>query len=166
MKQIPLTQAKIAIVDDSDYELVSRYKWFAVKNSRSENYYAVRRIDSNGKQTTVLMSRFILGLEAGDKREADHIYHHTLDNRRSNLRIVSHAENQHNQKLRMNMTSLFKGVCHQRNKWRAYIVVDGKQIHLGLFEVEIDAAMAYDQKAIELFGDFACLNFPDKKEVA
>jgi len=86
-----------------------------------------------------------------------------LNNTRDNLRICTRAQNVQNQRVGTRNTSGFKGVSWQKcaNKWIAYIKQGNKRRHLGLFTDVADAARAYDKAARELFGDFACLNFPD-----
>ena len=156
MKKIPLTQGKFVVVDDCDYDWLIRHKWYARKENRT--YYAGRK---SGKVISQ-MHREILGLKAGDKRQIDHINHNGLDNRRSNLRICSFAENHRNRQLnRRKHTSKYKGVCWYKAgcKWRAEIRCDYKLFFLGYFDSEIDAAKAYDRAARKLFGEFACLNF-------
>lgn len=93
----------------------------------------------------------------------DHINGNQLDNRKSNLRICTQAENVcNNRRLRKGKSShLFKGVHLSRSgRWVAQIQKNGKIYHLGTFDSEFDAARAYDKKAKELHGEFASLNFP------
>ena len=109
------------------------------------------------------MHRFILGL-TDPKIKVDHINHNGLDNRKSNLRFGSHQHNVFNRRPNLHAVSLYKGVRWntQRNKWMAYITIDGKGIYLGVFDNEEDAARAYDAKATEVFGEYAYLNFPEE----
>jgi len=155
MKTIQLTQGKVALVDDADYEWLNQYKWHAIKDHNT--WYAVRGISRNGSYTTISMHRVILGLEPGDKRETDHKNHNGLDNRQDNIRICTHSQNQQNKSLQKNHSSQFKGVrWHKRcNKWQTQI---GHK-YLGLFTSEVEAAKAYDAAAKEYFGEFALLNF-------
>jgi len=97
----------------------------------------------------------------------DHRNHNGLDNRKSNLRLCTSAQNQYNKKPKKDCASKYKGVVRRKDckKWRAKIGFKGKRIHLGYFDDEMDAAMAYDDKAIELFGEFAYLNFPERIEL-
>jgi len=148
MKEIPLTQGQIALVDDVDYDWLNQYKWFAHKN-HSGNFYAARHSPGkDGKQLSISMAREILGLKQGDPRQADHIHRITLDNRRNNIRICTHQQNQRNRKPFSNTTSKFRGVHwdKRKRKWRASITVNGKSRHLGYFDVEEDAAGAYDRE--------------------
>ena len=109
MKEILLTQNQVALVDDIDYKKLSKYKWQALNMNGS--FYAVRQTSKKeGKGFTILMSRQILGLERGDKRQGDHQNHRTLDNRRANIRICTIQQNHMNQKRQQNTTSKFKGV--------------------------------------------------------
>ena len=137
MKRIPLSQGQYAIVDDKVYAKLSKYKWYALWCKDIHNYYAVRNIRlSNGKDTLQLMHRRILGLKRGDKRQGDHIDHNTLDNRRSNIRIVTNQENQHNKRR-------VRGYTKQGCKYQAQIKVKGIKIRLGLFNTRSEARAAY-----------------------
>ena len=94
----------------------------------------------------------------------DHKDGNPLNNRLSNLREASSADNQANQKKQSKQTSSFyKGVYlfKRDNKWMAYINREGKRYHLGYFNSQEEAAVAYDKKAKDLFGEFAKLNFPE-----
>ena len=158
MKEILLTQNQVAIVDDADYEELSKYKWCAWKNRRGV-FYAVRNTCGR-KGRLISMSRQILGLQYGDSRQADHINHNTLDNGQDNLRICTNQQNQRNRKSRLNSTSKYKGVCWDKNakKWQAGLRINKKTRHLGLFLSEKAAALAYNIAAKKYFGKFAYLN--------
>ena len=90
----------------------------------------------------------------------DHIDNDPLNNNIENLRETTRSQNLMNQKPRKNKSSKYKGVSwYKRDKiWQAQIKINKKQIHLGRFKLEKDAALAYNKAAIELFGEFACLN--------
>lgn len=161
MKQIPLTQGKIAIVDDADYDWLNQYKWCSKKDCPG-NFYAVRQSPrEKGKQYLIYMHRQILGLELGDKRQADHINHSTLDNRRGNIRVCICQQNHFNRKSTLDTSSKYKGVSwySRDKKWRAQITLNGKVKFLGYWIMEEIAALRYDMVAIREHGEFAHLNF-------
>ena len=141
MKQIKLTRDQVAIVDDEDFEELSQFKWCALWYPHTKSFYAVRHSKTkNGKRHMILMHRQILGLNHGDKMQGDHINHDTLDNQRSNLRAVTHQQNQWNHKNA-------KGYSwNKRNKkYMAYIKSNGKRINLGYFSTTKEARNAYLQ---------------------
>lgn len=154
MQKIPLTQDKIALVDTEDFERINPHKWCAFKHGNS--WYAIRRVGG----TMIYMHREILGLAVNSGSITDHVNGNGLDNRKSNLRLCSVKENVRNQHTTSGF-SQYKGVSwhKQRNRWRATIMVNRKQKHLGLFGREDIAALAYDMAAVREFGEFACLNF-------
>ena len=163
MKTISLTQGKVALVDDENFERLNVYRWYTRKlvlKSRV-TYYAVRNLAYAGKQRTVQMHRQILGL-TDSRIQTDHQNGDGLDNQNKNLRVATPTENQRNQRKRINCSSEFKGVCwHKRNKkWQARIHHNGRYYHLGTFKSQRAAALAYDSAARKYHGDFACLNFP------
>jgi hypothetical protein len=150
---IPLTRGQFAIVDAEDYPRLSKYIWFA--EGRPGSFYAVRK--ENGK--SIKMHRQILN--APDHLVVDHIDHNGLNNRKSNLRVCTFAENCRNLRSSRHKTSKYKGVCWNRKlkKWAAAIRCNNKTYHLGYFKDEIEAAKVYDKAAHKYHGDFASLNF-------
>jgi hypothetical protein len=159
MKEILLTQGQVALVDDQDFEWLLKYKWYAQWNTDTCSYGAARSIRENGKKKTVLMHRAIMN--ARPNQQVDHRNHNTLDNRRENLRLCTHGENQHNQRPQIGCSSKYKGVSwHKaRNKWVVYIHLNDQQFHLGCFADEVEAAHVYDDAAHKMFGEFAFTNF-------
>ncbi len=106
------------------------------------------------------MHRLIMNAPAG--LVVDHIDGNSLNNRKTNLRICTQAQNIHNSRPRRNRSSKYKGVFWNKvnKKWSVSIRKGDKRIYLGGFDDEIEAALAYDRKAEELFGEFAYLNMP------
>ena len=164
MKAIELTKGFSAIVDDEDFEWLSKFRWCVrvISNGRA---YARRRKYGSGPYRSEQMHRVILGL-TDPKIIVDHIDGNSLNNQRSNLRICTHAQNCSNRGVDKRSKSGFKGVCWhgQMNKWRAYIVLNYRQKSLGLYDCPIEAAKAHDRGAIEFHGIFARLNFPDQQQ--
>lgn len=154
MPEIPLTQGKVALVDEQDYERVAVLKWHARRTKRNY-WYAVA---SPAQNIHVYMHRVILGCQPG--QQVDHINHDGLDNRRRNLRLCSHSQNLANSRPRRNTSSRFKGVSWDTyyKCWRARICHNERKHHLGRFDSEEEAARAYNVKAQELFGEFALIN--------
>lgn len=151
MKEITLTQNQVALIDDEDFDLISQHKWYTQKTRFSN--YAMATIEKKH----VMMHIFLLGKKEG--KVIDHINGNGLDNRRKNLRFCSIAENVRNAH-RTCGKSKYKGVSWHKygKKWRAEIRYDYKATYLGYFDTEEQAALAYNSKALELFGEFACLN--------
>jgi hypothetical protein len=113
----------------------------------------------NCKYRTVLMHRFILGLNDRGT-QVDHINGNPLDNRKENLRLVNQQQNNFNKKIDKRNTSGYKGVFRMKDrpKWKATIGFQGKVLHLGFFDTKEEAALAYNMKAVELHGEYAKLN--------
>lgn len=153
MKEIQLTQGQVALVDDEDFEKINQFKWCAFKGRNS--FYAMRGISISGQSNTVYMHCAIL-----NGKGVDHIDHNGLNNQKSNLRFCTRSENGMNRTKHASASSTYKGVCFHKGtkKWRTKIRISGREIYLGYFASEADAAKAYNEKAIELFGEFANLN--------
>lgn len=159
-------KGRVAIVDSADAPLVQAHAWHC-----SEAGYAVGSLPrQNRRQINIRMHRFLFGLMPGDAEQTliDHINRDKLDNRRANLRIATKAENCRNSgKVAGAGHPVFKGVreAHPRKSggvlYTARIVVHKKTYSLGVFDTDVEAALAYDTACRDHFGEFACVNFPD-----
>ncbi len=172
MQTIPLTQGKVALVDDDVYDRIGHFKWLTQASSKT-CWYAKRMISVPNGQPGKSPRRFEwmhrLITDCPDGMFVDHINGNGLDNRRENLRICTPKQNQANRrkpKLWMGKppSSKYKGVKLTKDKrpWKATIRHECKQMHLGCFDTEIEAAIAYDVAATKFRGEFARLNFPRK----
>lgn len=154
-KEILLTQGKVAIVDDADFEWLNQWKWMYHYTG-----YAVRSTYDRltKKKGNIRMHRTILS--APPDKDVDHIDGDGLNNQRHNLRLATPSQNLANHKRKKHNTSGYTGVSwdKKRQKWRAYIGIDGKWKYLGRFDSKLAAAKAYDQAAVAYFGPFAKLN--------
>jgi AP2 domain-containing protein len=139
-------------IDDADYALISQFTWYY-----NPEGYAITRKTIEGKRTTIWMHRLIMGAKPGQK--VDHKDGSGLNNQRSNLRFATAANNMQNRRKNRNTSSKYKGVTRMPNgRWHAQVHHQRKTYHIGTFDVEEDAARAYDEKAAELFGEFAHFN--------
>lgn len=157
MQKIPLSRGYFALIDDEDYQRVSKYKW------TYDNGYAVRGIRlPNRRYKKIMLHRFLINAKPG--QFVDHIDGNRSNNTRSNLRICTKAQNGQNRHIPApNKVSHYKGVSrthNTRDRWQALIIANGKRHYLGSFPSQEEAARAYDTKARELHGEFAQLNFP------
>lgn len=142
MKEIKLKHGEIVLVDDQDFEELNKYKWCL-----NSGGYASRRIDTH---TSILMHRQVMNTPKG--LETDHINGNKLDNRRENLRNVTHSQNQLHSRLPKTNTSGHKGIVWDKknNKWQAQIKVNQKNHHLGRF-IELEEAKKARQEAERLY---------------
>lgn len=181
MKLIPLSSTKrrknygkyFAQVDDEDYEYLMQWKWSA--HIAKHTIYANRRLDKlerlNTKATAIMMHRLLISITEKELF-VDHIDHNGLNCQRSNLRIATRSQNNTNRVSKKKGTSKFLGVHLSKrvgtyknkkyfypDKYIAQIKVDGRQVHLGIFKTEIEAAQVYDEAAKKYFGEWANPNF-------
>lgn len=165
-KEIPLTKGKVAIVDDADHEWLSRWSW-------TLNAYGYAVAHKTGTRRLQYMHRTILqppdeyyttaNGRSYPKYLVDHIDGVPLNNQRSNLRLCTYGESSRNRKaFSTRKYSVYKGVFavkgSNRNPWKACIYLDGKEIRLGCFPTQEAAALAYNEAALKLHGNFAYIN--------
>jgi hypothetical protein len=180
VKEIQTTNGKIAFVDDEDFAFLNAFRWFgcgAYPQAR------ITRYGTGSGTKTISMHTFLL---RGQGLIVDHINGNPYDNRKSNLRLVTQAQNIANShKKHYSEFNPYKGVsCSNlmrygskrqgdnrqgaiaKDYWIATIRVDGKSVRLGRYDTPEDAARAYDRAALKHFGQFANINFPDSSEKA
>jgi len=178
MKEIALTQGKIAFVDDEDFDRINAHKWCAFRDSKNGMFRATRGVYlSKGKGKNFSMHREVLGT-TDPKIHVDHIDGNPLNNTKENLRESTPSENLRN-RTRKNAanSSGFRGVHHANSyvrtstrswskpsrKWVAQISINGKRTAIGRFSTAEEAARAFDKAARELYGEFCGrLNFPEE----
>ena len=156
------------IIDTEDWDKVKEYKWGIDGNPYAQT--SMPHPDGGGfinptdgrrrtRRTLLRLHHFIMG-KPQKGLVVDHINHNGLDNRKDNLRFVTQAQNLQNKRSNRNSTSAYKGVGWSKRlqKWRALIGNKGKYTHIGYFTCEHEAALAYNKKAKELWGEHALLN--------
>lgn len=154
MAKIDLANGGVAIVDDEDLPAVQGYKW-----RQSKLGYVIARRSSKEEKSVIMLHRLVL--KARDGMVVDHKNHDLMDNRRSNLRECTHAENMCNRLIHKNNKLGVKGVYQDRRRstptYRAQIVIGRKYIRLGSFRTIEQAAKAYADAALKYHGEFARL---------
>lgn len=161
---IPLTRGVVALVDADMVPVLAQHNWYA--NHAVRQWVAMRALlRPDGGHAVELMHRLVISAPAGV--EVDHREHYAIDarlidNRHSNLRLCTTIQNSGNRRPNANGTSRYKGVVSTPGgKWSARIRINGKKTYLGTFTDELAAARAYDDAALEHFGEFARPNLPD-----
>lgn len=161
MKEIKLTKGYTALVDDEDFDELSKYKWQAQIRPRAIYVQRGYWDSKQKKQIIVFIHRQIMRCPKG--LVVDHINHNGLDNRKENLRICTLSQNRQNTRKTKPNKYGYKGICFiKKNKTKPYqaqLHYGNKIISLGAYSTPEEAACAYDKKARELFGEYAYLNF-------
>ncbi len=159
---------KVTIVDDEDYEWLKQQSWHGI--IKTSGTYVKGSIRINKKAVNKFIHRYIMGLENNDKRIIDHKDRNPLNNQKSNLRICTFSENVVNrEKKQIGAKSKYLGVTISYKKrsdtksdmyWRAACMKDGKR-YFKYCNTEIEAALAYNEMAVRLYGEFANPNIID-----
>jgi hypothetical protein len=164
MREIPLTRGMVALVDDEDFEAVSRHRWHAVLKRGGRTWYAMTNVrKEDGRRTTIEMQAVVLGKDPGG-RQIDHKNGNGLDNQRGNLRYATMSEQRRNSAARMNNKTGFKGVTlsyRPTGLYAAQLSTKEQRFTIGYFKTPEEAARAYDRKAREVYGEFARTNFDE-----
>ena len=140
------------LFDLEDYDKIKDYYWSP--NSKKSKYASAKDKKLN---TTVQMSRIIMGIPIQDKRKVDHINHNVFDNRKDNLRVCTNSQNNMNKGLQSNNTSGVTGVTwrKEKHKWEAQIRLNRKNMHLGLFQNFDDAIRTRKEAEEKYFGEYS-----------
>lgn len=140
-------------IDKEDLDVVQHFSWYI------DEYGYIRTKDYSCGIQSIRLHRMVLHLEDPETK-VDHINSNKVDNRKSNLRVCTQAENCMNRMMQSNNTSGYKGVCWKKgnNKWVARIRLNRKLIHIGYFTNKEQAALAYNDAAIKYHGEYAKLN--------
>lgn len=138
------------LFDLEDLPLIQSRRWY-----RDKDGYLVSSYIFAGKRCFVRFHRIVL--KAQPTQYVDHINKNRADNRKKNLRLCSHVENDRNRGVYSSNTSGVTGVHYERKrkKWVASITYDGKRVFIGRFSNKADAITARLKREKELFGDFA-----------
>ena len=157
VRQLVLTRDKVTLIDAIDHEWLSQWKWhichdYAVRNQRA--------IDVGGhlNRKLIYLHKFIIN--PPENMEVDHINKDRMDNRRCNLRMATHSQNQMNTRKIAGCSSKYRGVSWHKasKKWRVQIQVNRQKIIIGDFLSDTHAALEYNKMAKKYFGDFVTIN--------
>jgi hypothetical protein len=158
MKEIPLNEGRVALVDDQDYDLlVYLGPWYVLK-ARSGLEYAQLGLGARQTRRHFLMHRLIL--LAPPDNDVDHRDRNGLNNQRLNLRFATPSQN-HANMIKTGKRSRFKGVWPGKSGYTAMIKKNQQRHYLGHYKTDIEAAQAYDAAALRMFGEFSRINFPN-----
>jgi hypothetical protein len=157
---ITLSNGMKATVSSTDFAYLNSMHWYMLPSGENPRPVAATGYIKGNVNTRELMHRIVavrMGLRVSGM-DVDHVNGDTLDNRRENIRVCTHTQNMMNRRKLSPTSSRYKGVSARGKKWRAYIRVGGKLIHIGTFCDEEEAARAYNEYANKYFGEYALLN--------
>jgi hypothetical protein len=154
---IKLTKNQEMIIDDDDFEKISKYKWHASEIRNSNKFYAMTQIFRNGKRTRDVAHRIILGFPNGF---IDHINGNPLDNRKRNLRICTNSENLCNRPAQKSNKIGYKNIWYdkERSRFCVDISFNRKKVFRGRFAFLDEAILARNVNLIKYHGEFAFID--------
>lgn len=165
MKKLPLIKGKFAIVDDEDYPYLSRFRFiYQQKKDATKGSVFATLLRDKMKYVSIPMASFLMRPPRYPEIRLNHKNGNSLDFRKENLIYVKQGDHSHRgQKRRtncgVNCTSKYKGLTRRKNgKWSVQINKDKISYRLGTFKTEEKAALIYNEKARELYGDLAYQN--------
>lgn len=153
---LPIHGGLFALVDDEDFERLSKFKWHL--SHRKGWVYVVRSNRIGAITYKPYLHREVMGAVKG--QQIDHRDRNPFNNQKCNLRFSNQSQNMMNRTRSLKSKNKFRGVSPSHGKWFARVKVRGKTVCSKCFDREEDAAKAYDNMARDLHGDFAVLNFP------
>lgn len=161
--EVQLSTGGVTLIDAADADRVLPFKWRRDAKGYAQHTLYLCTVNGKKVRANVFLHRLIMCLPL---LQVDHINRNKLDNRRCNLRLATHAQNCANATSRQGL-SPFKGVRYRSDRvrhkrWQAVIRTNGRGLSLGNFHTQVEAALAYDDAAIKLRGEFALLNFPER----
>lgn len=144
------------LIDEEDYIRLKDYSFYAWSTPRHNGIY-INCYAPDNKKDSLRLQRLIMGAQKG--QIVDHINGNPLDNRRRNLRITNYTGNNQNATKRKDgITSKYKGVSTYGNRWKAQIQYNKKKKHIGYYNTELEAAIAYNEAAVKYHGEYAKVN--------
>lgn len=159
----------LCLFDKEDYPRIKSFRWVISslsKRNRTRYLSSQPYVSGPTLNWRIMLHQLIMSFPK--KGVIDHVDRNGIDNRKSNLRVVTHLENARNKVYCFKPGSGFHGVVPNNSRgkpWKVYINHLKKPVYIGSFECKEEAALAYDKKAIELRGEFAVLNFPEEHKL-
>jgi hypothetical protein len=155
---VPLTKGYEAVIDEADLEIISQFSWFSCPSSTVNYAKASVPLHLRDRWPTKIVAMHQVIMDVKDGRRIDHKDRNGLNCRRSNLRFATNSQNCANRVWPRSTKTKYRGLAPVGKRWAARIQLNRKMIHIGVFDTEKDAAIAYNEAAKKLHGEFAVLN--------